>query len=616
MITILHISDLHFVKDADSYNMEHILVDEAAAEVRNMAQGEKLLVVTGDFHNFSENDYVRAEKLLKKLVEEMDLDMKQDVFVIPGNHDVGNDYLLNACLTDDPKWKNHNKAAVKMLKEGDMGFLEERLRAFKPYCSFVQEVGIYDRNLGNYYPATVHVRSWRGKLNFLHLNTALIADGSCKTDQMTDINTAAADDTWENAMDDSTPAIAIGHNSFFDIEKNQRTELEAVFARKNVSAYLCGDTHQINLDLDKQVIPLESGLSANRESIPNIVCAKSVADMSDTYSDFGYYWHRWDEKTDKVTLQFRRWRKDLLNRTNPEGAGNGYQMRGNHFKDNPGLVHGELNKLLRALDFSEDDVKLFFDRLVEEHPDVRSYDFVCQIHRFFLPREKKSILLKQMREILEKDLCHNSDGLPTSFLDLSTAKRDFAIYYCLGLYSKRQKKVESGDICLKTLLDRYNNLFSNFPLHKEVEAWYYRRKAGRVSSEKDKRQNLSAAEKCDREMMSVLPITMNAGVYCSFASTVSQKLEYEFKHKGTSLWETEETRLKDWENACSFIPCIIDCYKKTWKVESGYGKHHFIGGKLYLFAPRSTRIDKDARKKQIEQAKSELYGVNPFSCVI
>ena len=40
MIYILHISDLHFVKNAASYNTEEILIREAANKVRNVAKGK------------------------------------------------------------------------------------------------------------------------------------------------------------------------------------------------------------------------------------------------------------------------------------------------------------------------------------------------------------------------------------------------------------------------------------------------------------------------------------------------------------------------------------------------------------------------------------------------
>ena len=53
-----------------------------------MPIGKKLLVVTGDFRNFSDHTYHQAESFLEELYRAMDIDPERDVFVVPGNHDV------------------------------------------------------------------------------------------------------------------------------------------------------------------------------------------------------------------------------------------------------------------------------------------------------------------------------------------------------------------------------------------------------------------------------------------------------------------------------------------------------------------------------------------------
>lgn len=130
MVYILHISDLHFVKNVASYHTEEILVQEAARKLKNVPRGKKLLIITGDFHNFWEKDYDKAEVFLKRIVSEMDIDIQQDVFVIPGNHDVGNEDALKPLLElKDPLWKKHMKSCLAMLKDGDKDYIEERLSA-------------------------------------------------------------------------------------------------------------------------------------------------------------------------------------------------------------------------------------------------------------------------------------------------------------------------------------------------------------------------------------------------------------------------------------------------------------------------------------------------------
>lgn len=623
MTEILHISDLHFVKNADSYNMRSILLKEATQRVQSLPEGsQKLLIITGDFHNYNDHGYSDAITYLKLLFDAMRLDPQKDVFVIPGNHDVGNDNGMENCFPNDTSWRGGKLAAVSGLstewvaqRDFHPDVLALRMKAFLPYCQFVRDLGIYPKEeLQNdpYLPARVHVRRWRDTLNILYLNTALIADGTAKDDQLVDVNTAASPSLWKDWLRDALPALAIGHNSFYDLEKTQRGALKSVFAMKNVSAYLCGDTHRVEIDDERKTIPLEGRAHGNRKSIPNLVCAKSVADMSDNYSDFGYYWHQWNENSGSVKVDFFRWDRNMIDHTTLEDDGSGYVMLSSAIPMTSINATEDLGALLHDPVYSAEKVSAFFDRMAVKHSDVSSYAFICDIHRWFLPHQKDGALLKRMQELLEKDLRKNESGFPVRFLDYNTMQRDFIIFYCLGFYCKRQNKVDRGNLCLKKLLDRYRSLFTLFSLSMEVEGWYYRRKADRASKEDVKRQNLQLAENYDRKLMDALSIEENAGIYNSFASTVSKKLEYEYDHKNRELWETVEERMKDWNNALSYMPQIIKCYKAAWHTDFDYGKHHFILGKLLLFAPNSRTIDLKTRRKQIAQAKEEFYAANDY----
>ena len=204
--------------------------------------------------------------------------------------------------------------------------VEWRLESFIPYCEFTRELEIYEPG-SETLPAEVHVRNWRGKLNILHLNTALIADGTTKDNQLADTDAATSEKIWNNYFEASIPTLAIGHNSFFDLKEAQQTELEAVFNRKNVSAYLCGDQHRSEKNRNKQMIRLQSGHKKVPE-IPNVVSMKGAADNSDLYSEFGFYWHDWNEETDEVKLYARIWKRDdEQSEFDPLGESGFYTMR-------------------------------------------------------------------------------------------------------------------------------------------------------------------------------------------------------------------------------------------------------------------------------------------------
>ena len=327
MVRILHLSDLHFALDAQANNMQTVLLREAAEAVRGLNRHEKLLIVTGDFHNFKDSDYGEAEEFLKKLFAAMDVDPAEGVFIIPGNHDVGNDASLREQIEAEPHWKRLQKSALEDLKkeqpEDWQDSLNLRLKCYKPYCDFVRRLDIYPAG-NELLPARVHVRCWDGKLNILHLNTTLIYEPKKYGNQKLDAVTAAGEEIWRG-FDPALPTLALGHNSYYDLCEKQRHQLRVPFLARNVSAYLCGDAHRKEYNPEHQTIPLEAN-QLDGVRIPNIVCAKGVSDENDDYSNFGIYWHDWDTETDTVKFQFWRWRPEYGVEVQPDGKADSYPL--------------------------------------------------------------------------------------------------------------------------------------------------------------------------------------------------------------------------------------------------------------------------------------------------
>lgn len=311
MISILHLSDLHIVQSGQWNNLRSCILKEARS-VRSKSRKEKLLVLTGDFRNFWDSDYSKAEAFLAELFTAMDIDPATGVFVVPGNHDVGNDTLMEQCFPGDEDCMMRKEASILWLKshenseKGYKSFLRCRMESYRPFCQFLKNLGIPNPDGA----AAPHVRPWpatgKPKLNLFHLNTTLVADGKQKDHQRVDLLAATDEHLWEG-VDSTLPALALGHNSFFDLDKAHQTGLEAVFRRHNVCAYLCGDTHKEELDRNRQIIRLTSGYS-DGVTIPNIVGVKGAADVSDSYSDFGLYWHEWDEEAGVVKLRLLSWK--------------------------------------------------------------------------------------------------------------------------------------------------------------------------------------------------------------------------------------------------------------------------------------------------------------------
>ena len=319
MIYLLHISDLHLVADPRWNNMKNAILESVRETLREVPLGEKLLVITGDFHNFIQNNFVYAEEFVLSLVKAMSIDLEKDVFVIPGNHDVSNNIpgevdreaLLDFIKRNPEKLYQNNR-------------IDKLLECYKGYEEFVKKIEIY-KETDDRKPVTTHVRTWRGKLNLLHLNTALVADGSEKTGQMADTLTATSQEIRDELRRGNLPCIAIGHNSFYDLEENQRNELAGMFLQEGVCAYLSGDRHQKNRKREEKSIVL--GEEKGIVTIPNVVGYRTSADKSDTYSDFGMIWHLWDELAGTVRMKYMRWDPDDQGKMHEDGEGDLYKLK-------------------------------------------------------------------------------------------------------------------------------------------------------------------------------------------------------------------------------------------------------------------------------------------------
>ena len=240
-IEILHLSDLHLMLSAEGENLRSALRTFAREHFAPLPEGRKLLVLTGDFHNFG-GDYEIAREFLPALFEDMGLEKTKDVFMVPGNHDVDgaskDDYGRGATV-DKLLHKPEDIGTVPSPVPGLLGW-------FGDYLNLVRDLGVYTAEAcDDRVPVGVHVRTWRDTLHLLHLNTALIADGvpEHKTRQLADTRTAASDEIRAQ-LGDGRPCLALGHNHIYDLHQSQWSEsLRGAFAFGNVSAYLCGDRH-------------------------------------------------------------------------------------------------------------------------------------------------------------------------------------------------------------------------------------------------------------------------------------------------------------------------------------------------------------------------------------
>lgn len=266
----LHLSDLHIRENAKWVVFKKEVFDSCRK------QGPiDLVVVTGDFHNFNEkDDFSKATEFLRELMQELNLNIKDDLFLIPGNHD--GSFPICECKDAFVNWVRSNPCN---LPEREWTELSSQ---FKAYESFVKNV-IPDYEFE--FPAKEHIRVWKNCLGFIHCNTAVASDGKCKDKQLVDIDGIAK---LVERLED-IPYIILAHNHYKDLHQEIQEQLAGICRVSGIKAYFCGDTHRSVIDMIKTG-PNQYG------QIPCVVSYKSAADSTDTYSSCGIIIGTWERQ--------------------------------------------------------------------------------------------------------------------------------------------------------------------------------------------------------------------------------------------------------------------------------------------------------------------------------
>lgn len=275
-ITWLQLSDLHILDSVDWRLMLN--------SYRKLAERihPDFIIITGDYHHkkYEENyDYSQTLKFLNDIIEIFDV-RKQDVFLLPGNHDVEEYEFRKASIESIIKDIRNPEAYKEFLTKS-----QNLKTGFKSYSKFVKNFygdDVTDQRVVN--PDGVMYLCWRNKLNIVALNTALISDGDRNHDEIIDIDALS-----KITLDNKLPTLMLGHHDFYSICDSQRRRLVRIFETLNVKAYLCGDTH-------KEEIKYIDKYDDIANKIPCIICGKSAVQSMDKYSDVGVISYSW--KTD------------------------------------------------------------------------------------------------------------------------------------------------------------------------------------------------------------------------------------------------------------------------------------------------------------------------------
>lgn len=261
----LQLSDLHIFKSTDWNIME-----EAYKKLSEVIHPD-FLVVTGDFrHKKYNKNYEAALKFLNKIVDIFDI-KKEDVFLVPGNHDTNNFQFRKEIITTINSVINSDADAYQQYMSNDNGNLKD---AFDEYHRFVKDFygdTITDERINH--PFNVININWKNKANIVLLNSALISCGNENEKEIVDINTLST-----LTVNNELPTIVLSHHSILDLVESHAERMPILLERINTKIFLCGDKHRIiKKGIDRKDVP--------NTSIPMITAGKSANEPQDSYSD-------------------------------------------------------------------------------------------------------------------------------------------------------------------------------------------------------------------------------------------------------------------------------------------------------------------------------------------
>lgn len=323
----LQISDIHILKkDPEWDTYQTSLIDYLVS----LKVNPDFLVLTGDYHNILQSHYNNALQFINTVIRTFRLDPQKDVFLVPGNHDTKQQkkQKILKMLPADPRKEELSKLLPKGLApwnkakktDEDQDWLQKHehdpvnyidrlcgvkrdtkedrecvnlqtiLNGFDNYGEFARDICAWYRQSGTN-PSVPHLREWKNEegngFNIVHLNTAIVADGSRSHYQALDLNATTG---LLNSMKHSNlPTLVLAHNSFYDLHpKIQRTLLQPL-ANAGVCAWLCGDAHRFSIEKKIQL----AGPDVKLE-IPIFVCGKGAPDNLDNWSNYGVFYYESD----------------------------------------------------------------------------------------------------------------------------------------------------------------------------------------------------------------------------------------------------------------------------------------------------------------------------------
>lgn len=297
----LHVADFHFEED----NAKQNLFED---EIVNLDKPD-FIVVTGDLHNHLRkkgqtelyaSSYEQTAAFLNKLMDHWNL-TSDDIFIVPGNHDVDAVVQFDEFKDLNTK-KSPLRRKINCYSGGHRSTFQYNNRhlsyRFSQYSEFIKDL-LQATPEATRDSAGVFIRTWREKINLLHVNTALFSTKN-NSDEYQGMDTYALSKLTLSDTQKELPTLLLGHHGFFRLHPKQLNDVKTALDKLNVVAYLCGDKHKSD---ENKILT-----TASRE----IQCITTAIGAADTtyWSEMGVIEYEWETTRSQANVVLHIWDLD------------------------------------------------------------------------------------------------------------------------------------------------------------------------------------------------------------------------------------------------------------------------------------------------------------------
>lgn len=235
----LHISDIHYeYENYSTKKMRDNLLKEIDDEVKSNNKFD-FIVLTGDIAYKGSSYSTQVKKFINELINLSGIE-KENLFIVPGNHDLKRSQVRERLIESISKSKN----PLTEIENLDSGVFAELYKGQKNFWKF------YDDITGKKYDKSkIHFIEKREKFNVINLNTCLLC-GQDDEEEHLSIFLDRLYDVIHNNLEPEKVNIAIGHHNIDCLFIEERNKVLNNFVDEEIDIYLCGHSHKPKFSVD------------------------------------------------------------------------------------------------------------------------------------------------------------------------------------------------------------------------------------------------------------------------------------------------------------------------------------------------------------------------------